>query len=163
MKGACLGRISHLVGHLLIRLVSIHPQLVDLKSKKYWYSKNFGTLWVGVVELFLISPGPNFILAQYFTCLKKDLIEEVSPSINVFRNSIEFSFPSYFVKFANVCKVFAISVKFRLALSPGNSSVKLNNDGASIAGQIYRRNIQEEIKLSPTSGLPTCCRYCLIL
>lgn len=115
-----------------------------------------------------LNASPRFILmspttTNYVTCLKKDLIEEVSPSINVFRNSIEFSFPSYFVKFANVCKVFATSVKFRLALASGNSSVKPNNDGASIAGHIYRRNIQEEIRLSPTSGLPTCCRYCLIL
>ena len=90
-------------------------------------------------------------------------MDEVSPSMNVLRNSIEFSFPSYFVKFAKVCNVFATRVRFRLALSPGNSSVKLNNEGASIAGQIYRKKMHEEIKLSPTSGLPTCCKYCLIL
>ena len=79
----------------------------------------------------------------------------VSSAKNGLRNSIEFSFDSYLVKLASVISVFATRVKFLLAFSPGYSSVKLNREGVRIAGHRYRRKMQDEIKLSPRSGLPT--------
>ena len=96
-------------------------------------------------------------------CLRNVFMVSVSSAKKGLRNSMEFSFDSYLVKLASVWSVLATRVRFLLALSPGYSSVRLKREGVKMAGHRYLRKMQEEIKLSPRSGLPTSFRYPLIL
>lgn len=57
--------------------------------------------------------------------LRNCFIEGASLSRKSFINSIKFSFPWNLVKFANVCNVLAINVKFLAAFSLGYSKTKL--------------------------------------
>lgn len=68
-------------------------------------------------------------------CRRKVLIALDSSSSKGFKNSMLFSLPSYRVKLARVCRVFAIKVRLRLARSLGYSLVRWNSDGARMAGQ----------------------------